>query len=52
LEDVHCAGCGFELEQNEEQGWIEWLIAHCDQEESEAGESPEDNPGLPPLNES
>jgi len=29
FEDVHCSGCGYEIDQNEEEGWIEWLIAHC-----------------------
>jgi len=37
LEDVVCAECGYAIEPNDEESWIEWLITHCDQDESEAG---------------
>jgi len=47
FDDVHCSGCGYEIEQNEEQGWIEWLIAIRDDEESEAGHAQEDNSEVP-----
>lgn len=45
--EVQCSHCGYEIEQNEEEGWIEWLIAHCDQEESEAGHPQENDSRVP-----
>ena len=47
FEDVVCAECGYTIEQNEEEGWIEWLITHCDQDEPEAGHAQEDNSRVP-----
>jgi predicted RNA-binding Zn-ribbon protein involved in translation (DUF1610 family) len=47
FEDVHCSDCGYDLGQDEEEGWIEWLISHCNQDESEAGQAQEDNSSVP-----
>ena len=47
FEDVVCAECGYTIEPNEEEGWIEWLITHCEQDESEAEHAQEDNSRVP-----
>jgi hypothetical protein len=36
----------------EDEGLAEWLIAHCKQDESDAGKAQEDNSAVPPDNES
>jgi ribosomal protein L37AE/L43A len=52
FEDVQCSDCGYDIGQDEEEGWIEWLNSHCKQDESHAGKAQEDNSGVPPDNES
>jgi predicted RNA-binding Zn-ribbon protein involved in translation (DUF1610 family) len=51
MREYHCGECGYELEFGEDQGIVEWLIAHCKQDESAAAQYPEDNSGAPPNNE-
>ncbi len=35
--EYFCRGCGYELEFEEDEGIVEWLIAHCDQEFDNSG---------------
>lgn len=32
ISEYFCRECGYELEFEEDEGIVEWLIAHCDQE--------------------
>lgn len=48
FEDVHCSGCGYEIEEDEDEGWIGWLITHCDQEGSDTRQSEDHTSTAPP----
>jgi len=52
IRDYYCRGCGYDIEFGECDGIVGWLIAHCKQDESEAGQSPEDATDAPPADES
>ncbi len=52
IRDYYCGECGHELEFGEDEGIVEWLIAHCKQDESEAAQSLDDSSGVPPAHES
>jgi len=41
--DYHCGSCAYELELGDEKGISEWLIAHCNQDESDVAQSEEDH---------
>ena len=45
LGEYECGGCRYSIARGECKDIVEWLIAHCKQDESEEGRSPEDKSG-------
>jgi len=50
--DFLCGRCGHVLEFDGEEDLAEWLIAHCNQEDSEPGQPGEHDSRMPPVDES